>query len=110
MTPLSHYLRTWDAISATRVHDFVANSHTVAHRLHTYYRRDADVINPPVDTDSFQRLPTADVEDFYLMAGELVATSGPNLPSRLAIEPGGSLWWSAAVRCSRNSEGLPVPL
>ncbi len=71
MTPLSHYLRTWDAISATRVHDFVANSHTVAHRLHTYYRRDADVIHPPVDTDSFQRLPSAEVEDFYLMVGRV---------------------------------------
>ena len=79
MTPISHYLRTWDAISATRVHDFVANSHTVAHRLHTYYRRDAVVINPPVDTDSFQRLPTTDVEDFYLMAGELVRYKRPEL-------------------------------
>ncbi len=37
------------------------------------------VINPPVDTDSFQRLPTTDVEDFYLMAGELVRYKRPEL-------------------------------
>ena len=73
MPPLSHYLRTWDAISATRVQGFAANSRTVARRLHTYYRRDATVIHPPVDTQAFAPVPAAEWGDFYLMAGELVA-------------------------------------
>ena len=79
MPPLSHYLRTWDAISATRVHGFAANSRTVARRLHTYYRRDATVIHPPVDTRAFAPVPAAERGDFYLMAGELVAYKRPDL-------------------------------
>ena len=79
MPPLSHYLRTWDAISATRVHAFAANSRTVARRLHTYYRREATVIHPPVDTQAFAPVPAADRGDFYLMAGELVAYKRPDL-------------------------------
>ena len=79
MPPLSHYLRTWDAVSAARVHEFVANSETVARRLHTYYRRDAVVIYPPVDTQSFESVPAAEVGDYYLMAGELVAYKRPDL-------------------------------
>ncbi len=79
MPPISHYLRTWDAISATRVHHFAANSKTVARRLHTYYRRDATVIYPPVDTGDFQPVPPSEVEDFYLMVGELVAYKRPEL-------------------------------
>jgi glycosyltransferase involved in cell wall biosynthesis len=79
MPPLSHYLRTWDAISATRVHHFAANSRTVARRLNTYYRRDATVIHPPVDTAAFTPLPDDERGDFYLMAGELVAYKRPDL-------------------------------
>ena len=79
MPPLAHYLRTWDAISASRVHDFVANSRTVAHRLQTYYRRDATVIHPPVDVDGFAPVPRSDLADYYLMAGELVPYKRPEL-------------------------------
>ncbi len=79
MPPLSHYLRTWDAISATRVHHFAANSRTVARRLGTYYRRDATVIHPPVDTRAFAPVSDDERGDFYLMAGELVAYKRPDL-------------------------------
>lgn len=79
MPPLSHYLRNWDALSATRVHHFAANSATVAKRLRTYYRRDATVIYPPVSTDDFAAVPAGEVEDFYLMVGELVPYKRPDL-------------------------------
>lgn len=79
MPPLSHYIRNWDAISANRVHEFVANSHTVAQRLHTYYRRDSTVIHPPVDVDSFGAVEHAAIEDYHLMVGELVRYKRPEL-------------------------------
>ena len=79
MLPLSHYLRTWDAVSATRVHGFVANSRTVARRLETYYRRESTVIYPPVSVADFAPVSPSEVEDFYLMAGELVAYKRPDL-------------------------------
>ena len=79
MPPLSHYIRNWDAISANRVHEFVANSHTVAQRLNTYYRRDATVINPPVDTASFAPVPREELGDYHLMVGEQVRYKRPEL-------------------------------
>ena len=57
MPPLSHYIRNWDALSATRVHRFAANSRTVAWRLKTYYRRESTVIYPPVSVDDFSAAP-----------------------------------------------------
>lgn len=79
MTPLAHYLRNWDAVSAMRVDDYVANSETVADRLKRYYRRDATVIHPPVDVTSFEPVAAADVSDSYLMVGELVGYKRPDL-------------------------------
>ena len=48
-----HYIRTWDAISALRVNEFIANSHYIAHRIEKCYNRKATVIYPPVDVDQF---------------------------------------------------------
>lgn len=70
MPPLIHYLRLWDQVTAARVDRFIANSHHVAKRIKKHYRRDAAVIPPPVETEAFA--PVEDVEDFYLMVGQLV--------------------------------------
>lgn len=82
MPPLSHYLRMWDVSSAARVDSFVANSTTVAGRIRRYYGADSHVIHPPVDTEAFSPLPAAELGDFYLMAGELVAYKRPDLAIR----------------------------
>ena len=76
---LAHYVRNWDSISADRVDHFIANSETVAQRLHRYYRRASTVINPPVDVDAFEVVPPEQVEDYCLMAGELVGYKRPDL-------------------------------
>jgi glycosyltransferase involved in cell wall biosynthesis len=82
MPPLSHYLRMWDVTSAARVDSFVANSATVATRIHRYYRADSVVIHPPVDTGSFSIAAPAELADYYLMAGELVSYKRPDLAVR----------------------------
>lgn len=41
MAPLAHCIRNWDAVSATRVDHYVANSNNVRQRIQRYYRRDA---------------------------------------------------------------------
>lgn len=79
MPPMAHYLRTWDVATANRVDDFVANSATVAQRIRSYYRRDASIIYPPVDTTAFRPVPMSEVEDYYLMVGELVSYKRPDL-------------------------------
>lgn len=82
MPPLTHYLRMWDVSSAARVDSFVANSATVARRIHRYYGADSVVIHPPVDTNAFSIAAPLELEDYYLMAGELVSYKRPDLAVR----------------------------
>jgi glycosyltransferase involved in cell wall biosynthesis len=65
----AHYLRVWDLASAARVDYFVANSETTAARIRKHYRREAEVIFPPVDL----RGPQMPFErgDHYLVASHL---------------------------------------
>jgi glycosyltransferase involved in cell wall biosynthesis len=70
MTPLAHYLRMWDYASAARVDHFVANSQNVRRRIARSYRRDSEVIPPPVAVETFYSKPS---EDYYLIVSELVA-------------------------------------
>ena len=59
---LIHHLRLWDKMCVDRVDDFIANSHTVKSRIQKYYRRDANVIYPPVDMHKFK---IADIRSLY---------------------------------------------
>jgi glycosyltransferase involved in cell wall biosynthesis len=70
MIPVSNYLRLWDYASAARVDEFVANSENVKRRIHRSYRRDAEVIYPPVAVSTFfWKQP----QDYYLIVSELAA-------------------------------------
>jgi glycosyltransferase involved in cell wall biosynthesis len=82
MPPLTHYLRMWDVTSAARVDSFIANSATVARRIHRYYGANSAVIHPPVDTDAFSIAAPSELADYYLMAGELVSYKRPDLAVR----------------------------
>lgn len=68
---LLHQLRQWDVISANRVDYFIANSHHTARRIWRCYRREAEVIYPPVN---IERFPFSEQkEDFYLTVSRLVS-------------------------------------
>ena len=45
----NHFLRLFDFTYAQNVDLFIANSATTASRIQKYYRRDSEVINPPID-------------------------------------------------------------
>ena len=45
---VNHYLRQWDFLSSQRPDIFIANSKETKKRIHKFYRRDAEVIYPPV--------------------------------------------------------------
>lgn len=68
--PIIHRLRVWDVSSSSRVDFFVANSRTTAQRVQRYYRRKADCIYPPVDTDLFKPGPASG--DHFLVVSALV--------------------------------------
>ena len=79
MPLLSHNLRMWDVTSAARVDAFAANSHHVANRIRKYWRRESEVVHPPVDVDAFAPAPEAEIGDYYLWAGELAPYKRPDL-------------------------------
>ncbi len=78
---ISHYLRLWDSTSSARVDRFVASSNFVASRIRTYYRRDAIVIYPPVETSQFT-ISTSRPKRYYLLVG----AAAPYKRSDLALE------------------------
>ncbi|MFF8803215.1 MULTISPECIES: glycosyltransferase [unclassified Methylobacterium] len=82
MPLLTHYLRIWDESSAARVDRFVANSSTVAGRIRRYYRRDAEIVHPPVDVAAFAPVGLEELGDYYLMVGELVRYKRPDIAVR----------------------------
>jgi glycosyltransferase involved in cell wall biosynthesis len=65
-----HKIRQWDANNSNSADRLVANSRYIARRIMKTYRREAQVIYPPVDVSRFS--PRADKEDFYLAASRLV--------------------------------------
>ncbi len=67
---LLHRLRQWDVISANRVDYFIANSQHTARRIWRCYRREAEVIYPPVNVERFRFEPQK--EDFYVTVARLV--------------------------------------
>jgi glycosyltransferase involved in cell wall biosynthesis len=77
---LMNYLRIWDRTSAERVDVFVANSNYTAQRIKKYYRKQAQVIYPPVDVGKFK--PQANNEGYFLTVGRL----SPYKRSRLMID------------------------
>lgn len=71
LPPLLSRLRVWDRQAADRVDVFIANSQTVRRRIQKYYRRDAHVIHPPVDTHRFSI--STEPKTYFLTGGRLVA-------------------------------------
>jgi glycosyltransferase involved in cell wall biosynthesis len=74
---LLHYLRLTDVTSAARVDEFIANSRFVALRIRKYWRREAVVVPPPVETKRFHVTPGHD--GTYLWLGQLAAYKRPDI-------------------------------
>jgi glycosyltransferase involved in cell wall biosynthesis len=65
------YLQNWDRKSSKRVDYFIADSKNIANKIKNYYKKEATVIYPPVDTDFYQFL-NLKREDFFLVVSALV--------------------------------------
>jgi glycosyltransferase involved in cell wall biosynthesis len=50
---LAHYLRSWDQLASARPDVLIANSAYTRARVRRYYRREAEIIEPPIDTARF---------------------------------------------------------
>ncbi len=104
---LIHRLRMWDQMSVDRVDHFLANSYTVKSRIHKYYRRDAQVIYPPVDVEQYKISP--EVGDYFLAGGRIAAYKRFDLIIKvfnrlgwpLKIFGTGPGWWEDLKRGAR---------
>lgn len=65
-----HRIRLWDARTANGVDEFIAISKFIQKRIWKVYRRESEVIYPPVDVDAFELRERK--EDFYLTASRMV--------------------------------------
>jgi glycosyltransferase involved in cell wall biosynthesis len=70
MPVLAPFLRLWDVVSANRVDYFIANSRFVAKRIKKTYRRDAEVIFPPVKLEDYSVEPHPSL-DYYFFISQL---------------------------------------
>ncbi|MDO8444321.1 MAG: glycosyltransferase [bacterium] len=69
---IMHEMRIWDRVAADRVDYFLANSHYIARRIKKFYGRDAVVVYPPVEIESFQIDEKVERGDHYLFVGRLI--------------------------------------
>lgn len=61
-----NYIRIWDKLASDRVDIFLTNSLASKQRIKKYYRRESEIIYPPVETDKFY---ISDNQDNYYLAG-----------------------------------------
>lgn len=65
-----HKLRIWDVTTANRPDFYIANSKYVARRIKKTYNKEAKVIYPPVDVNSFEI--SHETKEYYVTCSSLV--------------------------------------
>ena len=70
--PLIKYLRNWDVKNSSNVNTFIGISSFVASRINCYYKREAEVIYPAVDTSWIEQANEDKKGDYFLYAGAIV--------------------------------------
>jgi glycosyltransferase involved in cell wall biosynthesis len=71
------FLRYFDYQSAQRVNTWIANSKEVAGRIKKFYRKEAEVVYPPVEcTNATMHERNNDNEDYYLIVSRVVGGKG----------------------------------
>lgn len=63
-------LRNFDVRSSFAVDNYIANSTFIQRRINKFYRRESEIIFPPVDTDSFKL--QEEKQDYYVTCARLV--------------------------------------
>lgn len=67
---LLHKIRLWDYRTASGVDSFIAISNFIARRIRKVYRRESEVMYPPVDVHNFEFYD--EKENFYMTASRMV--------------------------------------
>lgn len=75
---VGHFLRLYDALGAKRVDQFIANSKNVAGRIRKFYRKEAVIIYPPVNTVKIEEETAGIKKDdkYFLIVSRIVGEKG----------------------------------
>lgn len=69
--PILAYIRYWDIKTLNRVDVFLANSKYIADRIKRIYKRDAQVVYPPINIEEY--VGTLTKKEYYFTSARLVA-------------------------------------
>lgn len=84
-TIVNPFMRYYDFVSAQKVDYFIANSKNVAKRINKFYRREAEIIYPPV---ALGRVSQAVRGDYYLVVARIVGAKGIEMAIQAANKLG----------------------
>lgn len=82
---VGYFMRMYDFNASQKVDYFIANSKNVANRIKKFYRRDSEVIYPPVE---LPRVGDIRRDDYYLVTSRIVGGKGLDLAVKAAIKLG----------------------
>lgn len=68
-SPFLHNIRIWDKLASARPDYYIANSKYIKDKIKKFYRRDSEVIHPPIETERFKI--TDAPKTYYLAVGRL---------------------------------------
>lgn len=90
LPPLEHYWRIWDRQTSVRPDVLMANSKNIAERVWKCYRRDSEVMYPPVEIDALlevKRIPG----DHFIYFGRLEKYKCVDMAIRACVAAGAKL-------------------
>lgn len=74
---VNHFLRQFDYLSAQRVDRWIVNSENIKQRVTKFYRKEAEVIYPPVETRVLESASKKAIKgDYFLIVSRLVGAKG----------------------------------
>jgi glycosyltransferase involved in cell wall biosynthesis len=107
LKPVVAALRRWDYQAAQRVDHFIAISTEIQQRIKRYYKRDSEIIYPPVDIRRFA--PQHRHGDYYLIVSRLIPYKRIDLAIEVFNRLGLPLVIAGAGRDAARLEKLAKP-
>jgi len=70
--PAFECLKLWDYFAGRKPEVMLANSNFIANKIKNYYKRESQVLYPPVDLKTFYYDPLVRKQDYFLAVGRLI--------------------------------------
>ena len=86
---VNNFLRRYDYLAAQRVDYFIANSENTRKRIKKFYKRQAEVIYPPVEVEAIEKATrNLKPKDYFLLVSRVVGAKGIDLALKAARQLG----------------------